>query len=651
MTEKRLLSKITESIVDALPMTSDATLTDDICFENEAHQGDILSELKSMYDNQLLVDVTICVQERKFRCHRSVLAAVSPYFRAMFTINLIESKTDSIIIQEVDKESVTLIIDYAYTGCIKITRHNAQNLLVAASIFQIIPVIDACARFMETQLDVSNCIGIHYFALVHNCRELRDRALEHVEKNFVQVSHGDEFLGLDYSRAAEILCSNELNVEKEEFVFDALMRWIQYNETERIKHMASLLPLVRFGLLSSRFIQENVISNKQICSNYCCQQLVNDLKNFEARPDDYSGSNKFLAVLRSGMIKPEHCILFIGGVDLKHPSINCYNPLTRETYYTADIHEENRSGFYSVECPACVVTDDNQIYMAGGNFIFREACSSDPYNTDIPYDEDSFEEYEEEETIRKSFYVYDSDHNHWLPKASMLFPKSNFSLAYVSGKIYCFGGLSINQHPSEIIECYDIAKNQWKYMGMMPTTLVDLSTVVLNSFIYVLGGRTGVGAHNTTMKYDPKTCEWTTLSGMPTPRFNFGTCIIDDEIYVIGGQVYTHINRSISRDALRSVEIYSVAQNQWRQGPELPVAMYNVGVFIVNGVLYACGTVEHHRTVYRIYRCNAVYRLDFAHSSWQQIESDLCNVRDYACVAAKIHTRKLPQVFRPEVDT
>lgn len=624
---------------------------DDVCFENESHHSNVLNELKSMYDTQLLVDVKICVQDQKFYCHRSVLAAMSPYFKAMFTTNLLESKTDSVLLHEVDKSSVTLIIEYAYTGCIHITRSNAQNLLVAASIFQIIPIVEACARFMETQLDVSNCIGIHYFASVHNCVELKNKAQEHIEKNFVQVSHGEEFLALDFPKAAEILSSNELNVEKEELVFDSLMRWIQHNESDRTKHMASLLPLVRFGLLSSRFIQEQVLSNKLIGSNYCCHQLLQDLEEFEAHPDEYTGANKFLAILRSGMIKPEHCILFIGGIDLKHPSINCYNPLTRETYYTADIRDENRVGFYNVECPACVVTDDNQIYMAGGNFIFHEAYVSDfSYNVDSPYDEDSFEDYEEE-TIRKSFYVYDSDHNRWLPKASMLFPKSNFSLAYVLGKIYCFGGLSVNQHPSEIIESYDIARNQWKYMGMMPTTLVDLATVVHNSVIYVLGGRTGVGAHNTTMKYEPKTCEWTTLSGMPTPRFNFGACVVDDEIYAVGGQVYTHINRTINRDALPSVEIYSILHNQWRQGPELPTAMYNVGIFLVNGVLYACGTVEHHRTVYRIYRCNAVYKLDFVHSTWQQIESDLCNVRDFACVAAKIHTRKLPQVFRPEVDT
>ena len=133
--------------------------------------------------------------------------------------------------------------------------------------------------------------------------------------------------------------------------------------------------------------------------------------------------------------------------------------------------------------------------------------------------------------------------------------------------------------------------------------------------------------------------------------FKFGACVVDNEIYVIGGKVYAHTGHIVGRDALTSVDIYSIANNQWRRGPDLPTAIYNVGAFQINGVLYACGMVEHHRTTFRIYRCNAIFKLDQAQATWHQIEADLCNVRDYACIAAKMHTRRLPQIFRPEVDT
>jgi hypothetical protein len=103
---------------------------------------------------------------------------------------------------------------------------------------------------------------------------------------------------------------------------------------------------------------------------------------------------------------------------------------------------------------------------------------------------------------------------------------------------------------------------------------------------------------------------------------------------------------------LDSVEIYNIEKNQWRQGPTLPEPMSKAGLFELDGDLYACGTTEIQGSAYRTYRFNVVNKLNLAKLTWTQAESDLGGtVRDYACVAAKMHTRKLSQVFRPEVDT
>ena len=48
-------------------------------------------------------------------------------------------------------------------------------------------VFEACARYMQLQLDDSNCVGVLCFAHVHQCQQLRSKALEHIEKNFTQV--------------------------------------------------------------------------------------------------------------------------------------------------------------------------------------------------------------------------------------------------------------------------------------------------------------------------------------------------------------------------------------------------------------------------------------------------------------------------------
>jgi hypothetical protein len=119
---------------------------------------------------------------------------------------------------------------------------------------------------------------------------------------------------------------------------------------------------------------------------------------------------------------------------------------------------------------------------------------------------------------------------------------------------------------------------------------------------------------------------------------------------VAGGQIYSHASQTISREALKSVEIFNISDNQWRQGPDLPEEMYNVGLCMITGALYACGTVEYRRLT-RSCRYNIVCKLDFGTNRWMVIERMLSTTQNFQCISARLHTRKLSQVFRPDVDT
>ncbi|XP_060079210.1 kelch-like protein 28 [Ylistrum balloti] len=615
---------------------------DSMVFHNDVHSSQFLKEMKVLYDDGLLTDVTLSVDGHKLPAHRVVLAAASPYFKAMFTLDLNESRQDVVELFEVDFESVSQVVTYAYTGTLEICQENVQNLLAAASLFQIIPVQKACARFLETQLDNNNCVGIYCFAQAHSCLSLQVKAREHIEKNFMDVYQCEEFLRLPVDKVKEIVGSDELNVDKEDIVFEAVLAWVGAQDG-RTGFLGQLMTQVRFGLISLRFMQERVMKSNSMLSDQSCVSLLQDLKEFESNPHSYQGQSTFSLSLRSGMIKPEHCMLLLGGTENRRPYINCYNPLTREAFFMNDFPVSRRYGDFDVESLAGVVTDKNTLFAGGGNYIYH-SDSGEHFDSD-----DSLDEFEER-VVSKDFYRYDNDHNKWMALSPMLFPKSNFSLASLGGKIYCFGGLTENQHPTEIIEVYDIDKNRWSYQGMLPTSLVDLACVVHEEHIFLLGGRTGVGAHNLVVMYHPVKGQWITRAGMLTPRFNFGACIVDDEIYIAGGQIYSQSSHTINRQALKSVEIFSVANNQWRPGPELPEAIYNVGLAVVNMALYACGMTESARLTHPTYR-NIVCRLDFSRGQWDIIEQTLCDTRNYNCIAAKLHTRKLSQVFRPEVDT
>jgi hypothetical protein len=103
----------------------------------------------------------------------------------------------------------------------------------------------------------------------------------------------------------------------------------------------------------------------------------------ESNPELYCGKHSFSLALRSGMIKPEHCILFVAGTDhgRRNTCINCYNPLTRETFYMEDYPTAKRLGDYEVEDLSCVVTEQGVLYSGGGNYIYHD-FPSDHFDSD-----------------------------------------------------------------------------------------------------------------------------------------------------------------------------------------------------------------------------------------------------------------------------
>lgn len=65
---------------------------------------------------------------------RVVLSACSPYFRAMFTGELAESRQTEITIRDIDEHAMGILIEFCYTSKIVIDETNVQTLLPAGEI-------------------------------------------------------------------------------------------------------------------------------------------------------------------------------------------------------------------------------------------------------------------------------------------------------------------------------------------------------------------------------------------------------------------------------------------------------------------------------------------------------------------------------------
>lgn len=213
-------------------------------FTWHGHSSSILSVLNQLRLQRDLSDVDLVVEEVRIPAHRAVLAASSPYFRAMFASSYSESHQKAVEMFGVTPEALVSLVTYFYTSEINISTSNVQEIFAAACMLQVTSIRDACCQFIRSHLGVTNCLGVSVFADALSCTELKQVADEFARKNFSELVHSDEFLSLTVDQVLELFSSNALNVSSEENVFESVLAWIKYDPVNREKFIFDLLQKV-----------------------------------------------------------------------------------------------------------------------------------------------------------------------------------------------------------------------------------------------------------------------------------------------------------------------------------------------------------------------------------------------------------------------
>lgn len=226
------------------------------CMSNYAKEA--LKMMYMMRQHHMLTDCVLEVETELFHVHKVVLSSASPYFKAMFTGGLKECEMSRVKLQGVCPTSMSRIIAFMYTGRIRVTEVTVCQLLPAATMFQVPNVIEACCAFLERQLDPTNAIGIANFAEQHGCTVLRQKANQFIERHFTQICQEEEFLQLSAIQLVNLIRKDELNVQEEREVYNAVLKWVKYDEDNRYPKMEHILYAVRCQFLTPKFLKEQM---------------------------------------------------------------------------------------------------------------------------------------------------------------------------------------------------------------------------------------------------------------------------------------------------------------------------------------------------------------------------------------------------------
>jgi hypothetical protein len=390
----------------------------------------LLKGLGMLYEQKTFSDVSLVAEGRRFPCHRALLAISSPYFMTMFSTDLCEKNQSEITIQEMEAPTLELILDYIYTGQVTMSEDRVQHLLSAANLFQLLALRNGCADYMMKHLNVSNCIGVYFFAHAHNCDQLASKAKELINSQFELLCHESEFLSLPPDKLIKIIQDDRLNVSKEEIVFEACSAWLFSNFEERKPYLYQVMRHVRFANISSYYFCDRIVANTILQSDSALNKVLDDVKYYHmlrnrhsevdlnllprkgmqysraviimANPyaEDNSGKFNNMEVLfpRSGLIKTlctlPQCLYMPGTSSVKISSISICKLL------------------YDFLSAACT-TGENHVYLAGG--ALRKSRYQGPFHS---------------EGISKNLFLYDGS---WQVRAKLLHSRYQFSLVFVDG--------------------------------------------------------------------------------------------------------------------------------------------------------------------------------------------------------------------------
>ncbi|XP_067128423.1 kelch-like protein 20 [Centruroides vittatus] len=527
---------------------------DEYHFVESTHPIEVLAGLNSLRLTKTFCDVTLCVEEEEYPCHRVVLASFSPYFKAMFAGEMAESQQNKVVLNGVEPKTLQLLLDYAYTAQVVISKANVQVLLSAANLLEVLPVRDACCRFLECHMEESNCLGIHCFAETHACIELQQKAKEFALKYFQDVVQQEEFLTLSRSKLIEFISSDELEVEKEEDVFEAVLLWLNYNVEVRKEEFEKIMEHIRLPLLSPYYLNDRVSTVPAIYNSPECRELLEEAKTYHLLPDRRHELSSPRSKPRKSMGTID-VIVAVGGEDDKVVlrSVECFDPVKCKWSSLACLP-------FAVSKHGLVVTGQNMLYMAGGEFPDGSAS--------------------------KSMWRYDPVFDSWQEMAFMNVARSELGLATLDGYIYAVGGWEGVSRLSSV-ERYDPVTNKWQFVASMKISLTSPAVVAHQGLLYVTGGAVledGDGI-DLVQCYNPRTNSWNEVAPMLIARSGSAICVVKNLIYVLGGW-------HASTENTNKVECFNPKKNEWQFCNPMREKRYQPGVAVVNGKIYICGGEE-----------------------------------------------------------
>uniref|UniRef100_A0A670ZL72 BTB domain-containing protein n=1 Tax=Pseudonaja textilis TaxID=8673 RepID=A0A670ZL72_PSETE len=419
---------------------------------------------------------------------RILLAAINPYFRAMFSNSFRESQDGEVLLQDMDPSIIQTVI-LVCTESVACNLESCHRPLHSSS---------TCSYLLE-HLCPENCLSIYQLGYSHNDPALFQEAKSLVHTHFKRLSQeAPTFLDLNPSTLESILASDNLLISSELLVYRAAWRWVQAQSTLRLPFLARLLAQVRFPLLTPeelRQVQTELLQRPK-----------------ELRPR-WRRLNRQERLAQCGGLRRGMFNTYIVCVDL----FNLEGPELRTKDFQVGCYDP-QAGLWEklpllerLYCARCVALRD-RLFVTGG------------VHTDDTYSD--------------MLHEYSPLRGRWSRLAPMSVARASHGFLTWGGRLFAVGGWRNFEDYLDSAESYDLAERRWARIARLPLPLSHFASAALHGRLYLVGGATeAVGAWYASRKvliYQVGADQWS-QAFLSSGGYWAGAVAMNEGIYVQDG--------------------------------------------------------------------------------------------------------------------
>ncbi|XP_024242702.1 kelch-like protein 11 [Oncorhynchus tshawytscha] len=478
-------------------------------FTSSTHCSELSRRQNEQRKTGLFCDVTLAfssgeaserVQSCEFTAHRSVLAASTDYFTPLLGGQFSESLSGRVDMKEwssetgPDPETVESVIQFMYTGEIRVSTANVHEVLELADRFLLVQLKDFCGEFLKKKLSLANCVAVHSLAHMYTLDQLALRAADMIRRNFHKVIQDEEFYTLPFHLVRDWLSDAEITVDSEEVLFDAIVKWVQRNAEEREKHFEELFRLLRLPQIMPTYLTQVVKKEPLVANNAACLQLVSEaveghairFENLKSVDLEFWASH--MAAFQPRFGQNMDVIMVVGGVSEGGDYLSeCVGYFVYEDRWVNLPHIHNHLDGHAI------ATTDSHVYVAG---------SMEP-------------------GFAKTVERYNPNRNTWEQVSNLTTRKHSFGLTCIKNILYSIGGHGNFSPGFKDVSVYEPEQDKWHNLESAPKILRDVKAVsVEDRYVYVTA-RTPVDTDNedglktVTTRYDTESHQWQEVDSLP----------------------------------------------------------------------------------------------------------------------------------------